>query len=378
MPRLHTYDIHSLVRIASERRLPELERFRCIAGRQPFDIDVVVTADPAQWAAPGAIRYREAFGRFGFSLALERSDERIRAIVSPLIAASPHVLYTNVVEPLLRWLLVRKGHALMHAACLAVGESAVLVTARTDTGKTTTILNALRAACGRLAFLSDDMIVLRPDGRVLAYPKPLTISRHTVQAIGGAPLRAGERLKLVPQSRLHSKGGRGVGMRLYRSGMPAATLSAVVQRLVPPPKFMVDRLIPGTRYATSARLRRVVLIERGPGFREPIPAGELVDLLVANAEDAYGFPPYPVLERELCTWRGVDLHAREREIVAAALEGVPAERVRRPDFGWHNDLLAAADALARDADAPSPAKRQPTAPRAPAPRPLGAVGGIDG
>ncbi len=346
MRTIHAYNVHDLVRVRSERKLPELEFFRVNALEGRPDIEVVVTASPGRPTTLETLHYRELFGRWGFEIALDRAPEHTVARVSPLIAASPHVLYTNVVEPLLRWLLVRKGYALMHGACLASGGSAVFVTARTDTGKTTTILNTLRGSNGRYAFLSDDMTIFCPDGRVLAYPKPLTISRHTVQAIGGAPLTALERIKLVPQSRLHSKEGRGVGMDLYRRGFPAATLSAVVQRLVPPPKYMVDRLVPDARYVESAWLERVVVIERGPDGRQELPADALADLLVANAEDAYGFPPYPVLESELCRWGGEDLHEREHAIVAATLAGKPAVRVRSSSFAWHEYLLSlAADAV---------------------------------
>jgi hypothetical protein len=342
MRKLHEYNVHDLVRVRSERRLPELEYFRADALHGAIDIEVTVSANPARSSSPGALRYRELLGRWGFEIGLDRAPERTLARVSPLIAASPHVLYTNVVEPLLRWILVRKGYALMHGACLAMDGSAVFVTARTDTGKTTTILNTLRGSTGDYAFLSDDMTIFCPDGRVLAFPKPLTISRHTVRAIGMTSLTGLERLKLVPQSRLHSKGGRGVGMELHRRGFPAATLSAIVQRLIPPPKFMVDRLVPGARYADTAWLDRVVVIERGPDGREELPADRLADLLVANAEDAYGFPPYPVLEHELCRWRGEDLHGRERATVASALAGKPAVRMRSSSFAWHEYLLSLA------------------------------------
>ena len=54
-----------------------------------------------------------------------------------------------------------------------------MLTARTDTGKTTTALKLLDHF--PYSFLSDDLTIVCPDGRVLAYPKPLTISRHTVQ-----------------------------------------------------------------------------------------------------------------------------------------------------------------------------------------------------
>ena len=70
--------------------------------------------------------------------------DRIEATASPLLRRSPHVLYTNVVEPILRWTFAERGYALVHAACLADGEDAFLITARTDTGKTTTSLQHAR------------------------------------------------------------------------------------------------------------------------------------------------------------------------------------------------------------------------------------------
>jgi len=335
------YSIHGIVAVRSERRLPELEYFRGPGLEAEADIEVRVARAPAKAAGPEALVYREALGRWGFEMAIVRGEHRTQVDVSPLVAASPHVLYTNVVEPLLRWTFVRKGYALMHGACLARGDAAVLVTARTDTGKTTTILKTLRSSDGSLGFLSDDMTILGPDGQVYAYPKPLTISRHTVHAIGGAPLGIVDRWKLVPQSRLHSKGGRGIGMRLYQMGMPAATLSAIVQRLIPPPKFMVHRLVEGAPYALRSRLERIVVIERGAEGLESIASGPLVDLLVANAEDAYGFPPYPRIEHALCRWHGEDLHEAERAIVEASVTGLEATLVRSSTFGWHEHLLGA-------------------------------------
>ena len=94
----------------------------------------------------------------------------------------------------------------MHAACFADGDHAVMLTARTDTGKTTTALKLLDHF--PYSFLSDDLTIVCPDGRVLAYPKPLTISRHTVAAVQTPLLSRGERIKLIPQSRLHSRTGR--------------------------------------------------------------------------------------------------------------------------------------------------------------------------
>ena len=145
-PGPYAYDIHGIVTVLCDSRLPELERFRVgeLAGRA--DIRVRVGGSKAE---PGerspAIDYREHGGPLGFRVSIRRRAG-IEATVSRLVGRSPHVLYTNVVEPILRWTFVERGYALVHAACVAAGESAYLVTARTDTGKTTTCLRLLDGA----------------------------------------------------------------------------------------------------------------------------------------------------------------------------------------------------------------------------------------
>ena len=99
----------------------------------------------------------------------------------PILRHSPHVLYTNVVEPILRWTFVEKGYALVHGACMAFGKDAYLVTARTDTGKTTTMLRILaqeRRAVDNGAFLSDDLTLVspRPGARPIRSRSPSAIT----------------------------------------------------------------------------------------------------------------------------------------------------------------------------------------------------------
>jgi hypothetical protein len=243
------------------------------------------------------------------------------------------VLYTNVVEPILRWTFVRKGYALVHAACVSMDGHAVLITARTDTGKTSTILRTVdNFAC---SFLSDDMTIVSKDGHVMSYPKPLTISNHTLSAVNAnSSLKWWERIALQFQSRLHSKGGRKVGMDLSKSKLPAATMNAIVQMIVPPPKYMVHRLIPKVTYADEAQLAGAVIIERGPEFQEFLVHDQAVDTFVTNGEDAYGFPPYPILADALSKWKEHDLHPDEQAIVAQALKGIRTIRLRDPKFNW--------------------------------------------
>jgi dolichol-phosphate mannosyltransferase len=107
---------------------------------------------------------------------------------------------------------------------------------------------------------------------------------------------------------------------------------------VPPPKYMVHRLIPKVTYVDEAKLAGAVIIERGPEFQEFLVHEQAVDTFVKNAEDAYGFPPYPILADALSTWEERDLHPDEQAIVAQALKGIPTIRLRDPKFNWWQRL----------------------------------------
>ena len=343
-----SYNIHNIIQVASMFELPELEYFKVPALTAEPDIRVRLERRKKERRKASRnggvprrsdvdIHYDESLGRYGFEISIAHKDT-VEVAVSPILRLSPHVLYTNVVEPILRWTFVRKGYALVHAACVSFDGQAVLVTARTDTGKTSTILRTVdNYAC---SFLSDDMTIVSKDGHVMSYPKPLTISNHTLSAVNAnSSLKWWERIALQFQSRLHSKGGRKIGMDLSQSKLPAATMNAIVQWIVPPPKYMVHRLIPKVTYANHATLARAVIIERGEEFLEALHHEQAVDTFVKNAEDAYGFPPYPILADSLSRWNGEDLHPAEQAIVDKALETIPTVRMRDPKFNWCRNCL---------------------------------------
>ena len=343
-PSSFTYDIHGLVSVESESRLPELERFRI--GEKLEDPTIRVRlgrVGPARGDAVdspeehlASVRYAEARAR-GFAVEI-KMGERVDILASPFLKHSPHVLYTNVVEPVLRWTLVRCGYALVHAACLSVDGTAYLITARTDTGKTTTILKTLDRHPH--AFLSDDLTILSHDGRVLAYPKPLTISRHTVHAVRTPLLSRRERATLIVQSRLHSRSGRRFAFVLARTHLPAATINAVVQWLVPPPKYDVSRLVPGTPLAPEGQLAGMIVIQRGGEGQQTLEPDEALSTLLANCEDAYGFPPYAAIEHVLHSSNGDDWRSVERGIIARALAPTTATLLRSECMDWFERLPA--------------------------------------
>jgi hypothetical protein len=336
------YDIHGIVTVASDVVLPELKWFRT---RSVIDEpDITVSVGPAgRGAAGGAdlidltdlvphIRYAERFGDAGFAVDVDAGDQ-IRVTTSAFVASSPHVVYTNIVEPILRWTFVSRGYALVHAAGFVHEGLAHLITARTDTGKTTTMLKILEHGP---AFISDDLVLVDRAGVAYTYPKPLTISAHTVAALRDTDLNRLERFFLPAQSRLHSRSGRRLAFLLTERGLPVATINAGVQRLVPPPKYRVDKLVPGVRVERLAPVASLTVITAGPTESMTTLAREDgLRLLKENCEDAFGFPPYDQLARLLTRdQRGRELGAVEDEIVASALADVPLSLATSDRMGW--------------------------------------------
>ncbi|WP_188838367.1 glycosyltransferase [Flexivirga endophytica] len=344
------YDIHGLVTVGSVSRLSELDCFATPDATGPFDIEirggflkrphVRSRARVTQYAAP-AVSYEEHTARLGTDFMIEMSP-RINVTVGPMLVASPHVLYTNVVEALLRFVLVARGRVLLHSACLDLDGQGVMLSARTDTGKTGTVLRLLRERGG--GFLSDDMTILSADGTAWSFPKPMTISQHTLRAVEAGDLTRAEWRRLRLQSRLHSKQGRGIGCRMGEWNVPIMCLNALTQLVVPPPKYGVERLVP-CRQQAAVTVAELFIIERGRAGLESIGAEALIDELIDNTDDAYQFPPFRYFAPALVI-DGADyeqLRATERRILTQAMRRVRARRLVSSDFDWADRIPALTD-----------------------------------
>ena len=342
-----SYDVHSIVRLHSSARLPELEPFRVPELDRDPDIEVVISG-----SGFGGLRrrpllakmvsleshsisftYTEHLGRFGFAVRIDLGrPTRVQA--ARMLRFSPHVLYTNVIEPILRWEFVRRGYALAHGACLEFDGKGLLITAETDTGKTTTCLNSIRSYGA--GFASDDMTILSPEGIALTYPKPMTISAHTLKAVRAADLPLHRKISLQVQGRVHSKSGRRFALFLARHNLPVATVNAVVQLIIPPPKYFVEQLIPDARRIASTQISNMVIIERGPELTEDLDLADACAVLMANTEDAYRFPPYHLIGAMLANGEA----PLEAQIHRAAIERMRVTRIRTPDRRWSERLSA--------------------------------------
>jgi dolichol-phosphate mannosyltransferase len=348
----YRYDVAGVMTIGSQIMLPELEFFRA-QWVPDSDVDITIRvgdvggaaprrrAAMTEYADPTVIHYEEHLGRLGANFRARLGD-RISIEVGPLLAHSEHVVYTNILEPLLRFVMVAKGRMLLHSACVEINGVGVMLSALTDTGKTGTVLRLLREHGGR--FLSDDMTVIDAEGNASCFPKPLTISAHTLRAVRADDLTRSEWRRLQIQSRLHSKGGRSIGIALSRLNLPIMGINALTQMLIPPPKYSVDRLVP-CRVASATQVRELFIIERGAPRLADLDRKSALNQLIVNTDDAYGFPPFRYLAPAI-TIGGLSyqqLRMTEREILAGFLSNVRVRTLASNTFSWADDISRLVD-----------------------------------
>ena len=336
----YQYDVHGIVRITSTVNLPELAAFnvthrvdpdivirrKLVGGGPRLHVSTVKGAD-------GVIRYREHFG--ALSAAFDASvGDRVELDANWLLTWSHHVLYTNMVEPLLRFWLVSRGYVLLHCAAIDAERGAVIMSAQTDTGKTSTVLRLLMQRSW--GFISDDMAILTTAGEILSYPKPMTLSSHTMSAVNDQVLPRADRFMLAIRSRVHSKEGRSAGHALGRLNVPIVTINAWVQLLVPPPKYHVQSLI-DCDMTDRAPIDSIILMERGTPPLAEEPSFELtIERLIDNTDDAYTFPPFAAFAPMLAFGEldHAALRSRERELLETAVANAWRVRVRVVGHNW--------------------------------------------
>jgi putative flippase GtrA len=341
----YRYSIDGVLRVGSQVPLKELEYFRAQWLGNEVDLSIRIgevgrgprtRALMTQHVAPAGVSYSEHFGRLGANFRVEIGD-KIEVTCSPTLARSPHVLYTNVIEALLRFIAVSRGVILLHSACLELDGQGLLLSARTDTGKTGSVLKLLREHGAK--FLSDDMTILHPDGHATCFPKPLTISHHTLRAVQAGDLTAAEWRRLKLQSRLHSKEGRNFGLVLAGLNIPIMGINSLTQRIVPPPKYNVDRLVE-CNVIRNTHIENLFVIERGEPVLEDIRFEEAIDTLVANTDDAYGFPPFRQMAPSIVIGDDdyAELRRKEREILVQAMKNIRVRRLGSNTFSWAEDI----------------------------------------
>jgi dolichol-phosphate mannosyltransferase len=112
-------------------------------------------------------------------------------------------------------------------------------------------------------------------------------------------------------------------------------INAITQRLVPPPKYAVDRLVP-CRIGTVAKVEELFIIERGAPRLADLDQATTLQRMIENTDDAYGFPPFRYLAPSIVVGgKGYqELRTMERAILSSFLSHVRTRVIASDNFGW--------------------------------------------
>lgn len=324
------YDLHGILLIASQVPLDDLAWFRVDEAERPPDLMLRVDRHGTPSRVEGGISYDEQLGRFGFGLTVV-PGEYTEIVVSPLLENSPSFLFTNVVEPVLRWQLISRDVALVKAGALAEPEmtrpQGSMIAGRTSMGYGLSVL------CQRegLAFMADDKVILSRDGKLFAYPKPVTVNQDMLEGASAATRAVAP---LGVQRILYSSPVRRLGLWLGERRLPVATLNTNLQRIVPQPKYQLRQLAPTISLIATADATRLTFLTEGPEGAVVLGAAEAAARLTASPAERPAFQPRPLLEHELATWRDTDWLASEQAIVCEALQSCEIVEWRQPGEVW--------------------------------------------
>jgi len=348
------YSIHHIVKIKSEIPLFELEYFEC---KKLDDPDMIVKKRKKiipgwrfrrsliddEYLSSNKIKYSEHFGSMGSQFEIKFSHP-IEISVNELIAKSRHVLYVNLIEPLMRFLMISKGYILLHSACLSLNGHAVLISAPPDTGKTTLSINCVKKGFN---FLSDDMTIIRLPNTALCFPKPMTISAHTFQTAIDAAEVTSSKLGLKIRSLIHSKSGRQFMRNLSKYNVPIFTINTIGQMIIKPPKFRINHISKSFKVMDKSIVDTLCLLQKGDEKVLDIKKETALQKAIENSDDAFLFPPYS----ELLEYIKIDgksayeLLKEEKRMLKELLAGIRCLEMKSDSKSWNKMLKPVVEKL---------------------------------
>jgi putative flippase GtrA len=312
-PQPVAYDLHGLLFIESAVPMAALAPFLVEGPLPRVDLRLLVDRRGTPRCLPGALCYAEGPGRFGFGVTV-MPGAYTEVVVSPLLRGAPETLFRQVVEPLLRWLILRQGAALLPAVAMM------------DQGRL------------RLASLPAEVKPSLSTGwrqaeaAGLAHPAPVLVDGSGQAYSLAAPVQAGA------LTGWRGTWARALGRWLVPMGeQPPGALQAWRAALI-------ERGAVGAESVEPARARRgpvgtAVVVESGTAPAQRLTVEEAAALLVARLETWYDSPVARRLAEPLAAWGGQNWRAVERQIIAGGLENAIISRQRGKEADWWRAVM---------------------------------------
>ncbi|MGD1837334.1 MAG: hypothetical protein ACPKPY_04665 [Nitrososphaeraceae archaeon] len=360
---MYYYNIHDIIKINSNVYLQELEYFNTEKIHEPdITLDVKSFSDDPDMSkfrsgrklitenfppenSSYTIKYTEHFGSSGAQFKVYIKNDKIDIFINKLIATSKHVVYVNLVEPILRFLFVSKGFILLHSACMSTpNNNGFFLSAPPDTGKTTTVIKCVKNG---YSFLSDDMTIIRLPNEAICFPKSMTISSHTYKTAVEAQssskdVDTSNKFGMRIRSIVHSKGGRSFMHKLADHNVPIFTINTIGQSKVKPPKYHIKDIIKNTKIQEKTIANFLFFLEKGEEEKiEKISIDIALKKAIENSDDAFLFPPYSDLIKYIIIngKSAKELLAEEERALKIILENIECYILKSNNRNWVNMLM---------------------------------------
>lgn len=278
--KLTFYNLHDLLTIESPIVLPDLVAFQVASPPEKIDLRLRLDRHGTPRRTRDTIAFDDGLGRLGFGVTVYPFDGYAEVVASPLVQRSPAVLFSNIIEPLIRWLLLERRALLVQAGGVVEETGGVTIISHPERPVIVQRVYKYAAAVSGRQVLSPAQLIVSEGGEVYSFTKPLKVR----QALNRPWMRR-------------------LGARLRGWGLPVATIYTLGQWLWPPQ-------VTGEPPAAPA-----------PGWITRIDAGSeidfdgMADTILENSRDPYGFPLLTLLAERA----GVDFHQIEREILESAI-----------------------------------------------------------
>lgn len=325
------YNIHDIIKIESFTEILELKFFKEneIKNSDVNRVDMRIGSDVSN----------PTYEDLLCSLSIKPGQTTYLG-VSKLLDMSKHVLYVNLVEPLFRLLLVPKGYVLLHLACLEKDGKGIMISAPPDTGKTSLILKCLKSNADNnlgLSLLSDDMVIANEKGELFSFPKPFTISSHTLDAVFGMETSLWYKIR----SNVHSGEGRSIYKDMgKRSWLPMMSINALAQIVFEPPKLYPEELV-SVKIGKQAIPESLIFLSKEFDGEKEMSREDAAQLIRSNTDNAYITPPYPQIFPGLVIGNMTyeDILKKEMDITRNLIRDITPMEIGRKDYSWYEYVL---------------------------------------
>ena len=332
---VHNYNIHGVL-FQSCVPIPQLKFFQ---QRKIKQFDLILTPIESAWGKP----YYQITERFPFDvqITINKDVDKIIMGISSILMNSPSILYGTIIKPMLFILQLKRNRTFIHSSCISLNNSAIIISAPANTGKSLTSLMSLRYN-PKYEYLSDDSTLIDDEGNCYSFPETVSICPVIINF---SNFNTQKRLMFNLKSFIFSPKWEHVREFMLKTSIPTISRNIIFNRLMMDEYTGVeadDILGVKVKIPEKAKAKIICFLKDGSKNEiRKIPKKEaLKRLYVLNPRAPENFFSEETLHAMSCVANNGrrELFLKEHQIVSKFLDSTDCFELERTDKNWYLDL----------------------------------------